>query len=120
MNYAYSHNQEEYYGPYITFEDATTDLDGDGGWVAEVVEAKTLVRIDSHDIERIIERVDEELAEEIFAEEPICEMSDSKRQELAAIVQAFIVEHATFNRFGIRNPVRVEPIDLGQSKEPTK
>ena len=111
--YAYSYNQEEYYGEFDTRDEAREaciaedDKEGPHAiWTAEIVPATDLLRAGATAYilsELAIERADEILSDDISADDYIITATDEQKAELGRVIVEWLCANAEFNRWGVRD-----------------
>lgn len=115
--YAYSLDQERYYGEFDSREDALVagcdNADGGTVWTGEIRLAVDMLNGASEIIlaERIVESVDLMLMDDISWEEEIVELSSDKQQELGKLVIDYLREHADWNAWGVIATQEHHPVD---------
>lgn len=104
--YAYSLDQERYYGEYDTREDALAagrdDAEGGTVWTGEIRFAVDILsKYDEVMGSRVAESADLLLMDDITAEEEIVTLSIDKQRELGKLVIDYLREHADWNAWGV-------------------
>ena len=113
--WCYSTDEEEYAGHCETEADAHSeaqsqiDEDGEEGEPHDYWVAKTVHPLDtiSHDIgDDVIDMLTERIADEVAGDEPAIHMHKEQEIELGRIIMAYVREHASMQRYGIKDPVK--------------
>jgi hypothetical protein len=108
--YAYSTNEEEFYGEYSTKEEAIEEAFFDNEpddtiWVGEIVHATEFLteKMVERAVDNLIENIDEELGECIASDDWIISMTSEHTMMLAEDIHQFLVSHARFHRRGLKS-----------------
>lgn len=113
--WCYSTNEEDYNGHCETEADAhgeaqdQIDEDGDEDeardyWVAKIVHPLDTI---SHDIgDDVMEMLIERIADGVAGDEAAIHMHKEQEVELGRIIVAYLREHASVQRYGIKDPVK--------------
>ena len=114
--YAYSLDQERYYGEFDTREDALAEGCGDseGGtvWTGEIRFAVDILsKYEEHIAERIVESADLMLMDDIASDEDIVTLSKDKYQALGKLVVEYLREHADWNAWGVIATQEHKPVE---------
>ena len=118
--YAYSLDEERYYGQFDSIEEALAEVGQvaeDAAleeseytrtvWIGEVTEAAEVLRKRNPlwIVDRIIEDADEYLNENIGWDDRIIEVTPERAKELGELLTDWLCKNATFNAYGITNVV---------------
>jgi hypothetical protein len=108
IKYAYSTDQETFYGEFDTESDALAEGSSctDPGctvWVGEIVYAMDLLRKRTWLAEDCIDRMNDSLSDDIGGDDYPVEMSQEKLLELNALILDFVEKNASFVRWGVKN-----------------
>lgn len=109
--YAYSLDEERYYGSFDSIESALLDAreDAEEGacvvWVGEIVAASELLkkRAPWRVVDSIIEAADEFLVEEIGWDVQVIELTGKQLNELGELITNWLCDNASFNAHAIIN-----------------
>lgn len=116
--YAYSLDEERYFGQCSSIEealaDATQDAENDATeegehtrtvWIGEVQEASEVLRKRNPQwiADRLIEEADEYLGDNIGWDDHIIELTPEKAKELGELITDWLCKNASFNAYGIVN-----------------
>ena len=113
--WCYSTDEEEYNGQCETEGEAHSDAqsqideDGDEGelrdyWVAKIVHPLDCI---SQSVGAdVFDMLLEQIADEVAGDEAALDMHKEQVDELGKIIMAFVREHASVQRYGIKDPVK--------------
>jgi hypothetical protein len=111
--FAYSRDQENYYGSFDTRGDAVAEgIDGDADldegrsatiWTGRVRPVETFLdKMSAHRIgERALEDLDMALCDEIYSEDEILSLTVDQQEALGLLILDFVKHNASFNRWGV-------------------
>lgn len=114
--WCYSTDEEEYNGHCETEGDAhgeaQCEIDEDGNdegelrhyWVAKIVHPLDCInqRVGEDVFDMVIERI----ADNVGGDDPALDMTPEDVKELGRVIVAYVREHASVQRYGIKDPVK--------------
>ena len=108
--YCYSRDEETFYGDFSTFEEAAAELDGEGGFVGEVIPATEYLteKVGKGFAQGVVERADEFLYDELGGDDATITMDEATMEEFGKVIRDFLVAHGDFHRYGVKNVRRIE------------
>jgi hypothetical protein len=114
VKYAYSLDEEDYIGPYDTYEEAynegaaNIEEDQTSFWIAEVIDTAGRLRDDAeHIADWVLDIVETKMCEFIPADDNILEFTrDQLKRTGNAIIDA-VLANCSVVRFGVENEVEV-------------
>ena len=116
--YAYSLDEERYYGQFDSIEEALAEVgqaaDADAleegehtriVWIGEVTEATEVLRKRNPQwiADRLIEEAEEYLGDNIGWDDHIIELTPEQGKQLGELITDWLCKNASFNAYGITN-----------------
>lgn len=113
MKYCYSYDEENYVGDFDSREEAYLEAEADqdeeqGIWTGVIKPAVDFLEGYKNVGDDIVERLDEQLWDDISSEDAIMELSSGHCDELGKMVVEFLKENASFNSWGVTDIVQHE------------
>lgn len=118
--YAYSLDEERYYGQFDSIEEALAEVgqaaEGDAleerehtriVWIGEVTEAAEVLRKRNPQLiaDRLIEEADEYLGDNIGWDDHIIKLTPDQGKQLGELITDWLCKNATFSAYGITNAI---------------
>jgi len=124
-NWCYSTDEEEYAGHCETESDAhgeaqdDIDVDGEPGehrdyWIAKIVHPLDCIGQDIGS--EVFDMLLESIADEVGGDDSALEMMTDEVHTLGVIIMAFIREHASVKRYGIKDSVKHQYVTGSNAK----
>ena len=114
MKYAYSLDEEEYYGPFDTYGEAYAEgcsnvyEDRHSFWIAEVIDTASRLRDEAeHIAEWVIDIVETKMCEFIPTDDDIIEATQSQLENIGNGIIDVVLANCKLARFGVENAVLV-------------
>jgi hypothetical protein len=116
--YCYSTNEEEFTGGFDSIDEAIEEArdveDSDVVYIGEVVHASEFLKGKcSTFADDVVERSDEYLFEFVGGDDEIITMDKQEREAFGQVIFDFLVENASFTRWGVKN---VQRFDINQEQ----
>lgn len=115
MKYAYSLDEEDYVGPFDTYDDAYSagvdaiqDADQTSFWIAEVIDTVSKLRNDAeHIADWVIDVIETKMCEFIPAEDEMLEFTRDQLKTMGNAIIDAVFANCKVVRFGVENEAEV-------------